>query len=385
MIDGFHSGFWGAYGNSWISTPTLDEWACESILLDRYYTNSLELAEIYHDFWSGDLLNRLKEEGYRTILATDDMELAETIADGLFDVVHFFDEQDSFFGPTQEEQTSHVDQELGLVQPAETIDQTRFFRFLTELHELATQSAGPYFLWGHWGGLRKVWDSPSQIRAEYVEEGDPPPFPGLTPPLWDLRGEKQEILFDPDDLQSVVETYSAEITVLDTLLAGLHESLQSGELGEHTLFLLGATRGFPLGEHRLVGIPSDRSLLWAENVHLPFLIRFPDLQDRMTRTSILMQPGHISAILAQWCEGVKMAKPFFDDETSPEHLFISGEPGERAIVTRDWFFKKADQTVELYVKPDDRWEVNEVADRCSETVDELINKVDRLINKTVDP
>jgi hypothetical protein len=33
--------------------------------------------------------------------------------------------------------------------------------------------------------------------------------------------------------------------------------------------------------------------------------------------------------------------------------------------------------VELYVKPDDRWEANDVADRCHEYAEELLTLMDR--------
>ncbi len=40
VVDRLHSGYLGAYGNSWIATPNIDRLAAESFLLDRGYVDS---------------------------------------------------------------------------------------------------------------------------------------------------------------------------------------------------------------------------------------------------------------------------------------------------------------------------------------------------------
>ncbi len=45
--------------------------------------------------------------------------------------------------------------------------------------------------------------------------------------------------------------------------------------------------------------------------------------------------------------------------------------GERAIRTAGWFLRATADSQQLFLKPDDRYEVNEVADRCPEVVAEL--------------
>ena len=49
---------------------------------------------------------------------------------------------------------------------------------------------------------------------------------------------------------------------------------------------------------------------------------------------------------------------------------------ERAIRTPAWYLRKAEPP-ELYVKPDDFWEVNDVAVRCQEIVECLLDAADR--------
>ncbi|HEY2146556.1 MAG TPA: hypothetical protein VGH32_01380 [Pirellulales bacterium] len=53
VVDRLHSGFLGAYGNSWIATPNIDRLAAESFLLDRAYVDSPRLEEVYRSYWTG--------------------------------------------------------------------------------------------------------------------------------------------------------------------------------------------------------------------------------------------------------------------------------------------------------------------------------------------
>ena len=53
-----------------------------------------------------------------------------------------------------------------------------------------------------------------------------------------------------------------------------------------------------------------------------------------------------------------------------DRLCIRGNAAEIAIRTPAWFLRGV-ETPELFAKPDDRWEVNNVAQRCMEVVEGL--------------
>jgi hypothetical protein len=68
--------------------------------------------------------------------------------------------------------------------------------------------------------------------------------------------------------------------------------------------------------------------------------------------------------------------------TYRDRAILVGEGKYRAIRTPAWYLLRPgtatgdaaathDPAVELYAKPDDRWDVNNVADRCAEVVDLL--------------
>ena len=62
--------------------------------------------------------------------------------------------------------------------------------------------------------------------------------------------------------------------------------------------------------------------------------------------------------------------------TTRDRLVIAGAGQERAIRTPAWYLRKT-ESPELYVKPDDFWEVNDVAVRCQEVVECLLDAADR--------
>ena len=57
-----------------------------------------------------------------------------------------------------------------------------------------------------------------------------------------------------------------------------------------------------------------------------------------------------------------------------------GFVGQRAIRTPAWYLRQVDGgTAELYAKPDDRWEVNDVATRCGAEAESLAQALDETL------
>ncbi len=54
-----------------------------------------------------------------------------------------------------------------------------------------------------------------------------------------------------------------------------------------------------------------------------------------------------------------------------DRLCIAGAEGQRAIRTPAWYLRAALEP-ELFAKPDDRWEINNVASRCQDVVERLL-------------
>ena len=347
----------GAYGNAWIQTPTLDALTCQAVIFDRYYSDTMRLEGIFESFWRSStavIPEQIENKGVRTILLTDD---------------------DDVFHHSAADFTEKHRLELPKIdRPVEKIEETQFFQaFATIVDLLENRKEGnkSFFFWTHLQGFRGVWDFPSEYRERFRDEEDPAPYLGVAPPEIVAQAEKA---IDPDDLQAVMEAYAGGISVLDDALAGLLDWFEESRLDKNTLLVFLSSRGFSLGEHGRIG-PNE--MLYGENAQLPLWVRFPDGFEAATRCGFLFKPSDLGDFLA----ATMIDESPFDDfkkrlqdlaESLREILLIGNSNEEQALLTDEWFLRKTGNRLELYAKPDDRWEVNDVADRCPDVVEELV-------------
>jgi arylsulfatase A-like enzyme len=325
-IDGLQGGMIGAYGNTWIQTPTLDSLACQSALFDRFYASSTDEVTTLTEWW------RYLPDCHK-ILFTDDTDVFLHEHAGLFEEKHCTE-------PKRQN------------QPVDKIEETQFYHNMVAIADLLrNRSNEPFLFWAHFTGFRERWDFPLSYRQRYQIDEDPDPYSGTALP--EIAGAN----IDPDVKQSVAEAYSGGVTVLDEALAGLLAFLHEEKLDRNTVLLFTSVRGFSLGEHGFIGSNTE---LYGENVHLPLLIRFPDGAFSGFRSQTLLQPADVFGLLQ---------KNVLPEEPDEIHPFL--RIGSEVIVTPDWFVYQKPTGSELYVKPDDRWEVNDVADRCPHILEEM--------------
>jgi arylsulfatase A-like enzyme len=162
--------------------------------------------------------------------------------------------------------------------------------------------------------------------------------------------------------------------------------LEDSPLSAQTALLFTSPRGFPAGEHRRVGACDDA--LYGEVLNAPWIMRLPDREGAMHRSRTLVQPPDLFATVLDWCGSLsdeaccgRTALPIVRDEQPPVRdraCAIAGD--QRAIRTPAWHLREdpaAPRRHELFAKPDDRWEVNEVSDRCPDIVAQLIEALDQ--------
>jgi hypothetical protein len=167
----------------------------------------------------------------------------------------------------------------------------------------------------------------------------------------------------------------------------LLDYLDASPLAKETLVAVLGLRGLALGEHRRVGAWDDA--LCGETIHVPWLLRFPDCVGAMARTQALVQPPDLGATLADWwslpgrpADAGRFARsllPLARDEvlTLRDRTCSISPAGERGLRTRAWYLRSSPNPLEgdpsgsgraLYAKPDDRFEINDVAARCEDVV-----------------
>lgn len=183
--------------------------------------------------------------------------------------------------------------------------------------------------------------------------------------------------------ESIFNDPAAFLTQFDSQETGLvWIHFQSWELDALDSWLLNATvRSRILAVMGTSGeLPSDDVRLYSSEVQLPWWIRFSSPVSSATRCSALVAPGDFQKIL-------DAASP---DAKYRDSLLILADNDRWAFVTDEWFLtgfeiensssettgedesENADSRPELYFKPSDWWDRNDVASRCFDEVQELL-------------
>jgi arylsulfatase A-like enzyme len=375
VVDGLRASALGAYGNTSFPTPALDHFAADSFLLDWCYATSTDLGAIYCDLWqenAGSLPQQAKSQGYATTLVTDDPVLKSYLG-----AAHF----DHCLSPAASR--NNVDR----VARAVDIAQSAFARlFLTAAKNVASMTGdSPQLVWLHSRGMYGPWDAPLDLQQSLLEENDLPPIETVTPPELVIGASD-----DPDVAFRYGCAYAAQAMVLDDCWEMLLDAVDAGGGANRWLVSLVGARGYPLGEHRLIGGIDPR--LYGEQLHVPWLIRFPDATGRLARSNQLATHLDLAPSLVEPIEGMSVRTLAANARTAWRDAHIAtSAAGHRAIRTADWCLRgnpvvRLDETtgrqgetpvpeVELFVRPDDRWEANDVAKLCPDVVELLTNKL----------
>jgi arylsulfatase A-like enzyme len=384
VIDGLQPAFLGAYGNTWIATPELDRLAAESFVCDTALTDTLDLARIYRGFWQGlpaiwpdaedpdslSLIDRAGQAGWNTALLTDDRQVAELPAAASF----------------SQRMLLAVDEPS---QPAADVDETAAVRFMAEASRWLNDAPEPFFLWMHTRGLFAPWDAPYALRAQYADEEDPPPPAWLAPEWRQLDGD-----IEPDELLGLVHAYAGQVSLWEACLGTWLDEFRTHPAAANTLLVFLSPRGYPLAEHRQIGrIAPD---LYNESVQLAWWWRFPDGLGAPARTPALVLPADLSPTIGEWLGWPAAARSTGGHSLLPvarweqsavrEAAVLTTGPDQWALRTPAWHLLASGdgdaQRVELYAKPGDRYEVNDVAIRAPEIAAGLGQELQRARSTT---
>lgn len=366
VLDCLHTGFLGPYGNTWIHTPAFDLLASKAFTFDFAVADSPRLGPLYESYWHvkhalypaparASFPARLREAGLTPALMTDEPLVAEHPLAGDFD--------QRIVIPVRRPS-----------RPAGQLDETHFAACFAQIVDWLEQAPDGFFLWCHLGGLGTVWDAPLDDRRASMAPDDPEPFSGTEPPQRRLPAD-----YDPDELFGIVQAYAGQVSLLDTCLGGLLSLLDRCPV----FLAVAGARGFPLGEHLRVG-PCELPL-YGELVHVPVFLLSPDGLGASARSPALVQPADLSATLLDVL-GMRQTPSYWGESLIPvvrgerpavrQCALVVGLEGELAVRTPAWYLRRAASS-ELFVKPDDRWEANNVANRCVDVVEQLCGLLSR--------
>jgi arylsulfatase A-like enzyme len=245
--------------------------------------------------------------------------------------------------------------------------------------------ADNWLLWLELGTLQLPWD-----EAEYPLENDkdiePEELPWFDPPVGPVENAAV------DRLQ---HTYGGLMQGVDDWFGQLTEFLREQGLYDETLLLLTSDAGLPLGDHGYVG--DHRPWLHEELVHLPLIVKLPGKEQAGRRVQQFSQPVDLLPTLLRAFGLGLDSTPEANADTLPGRSLLPvmrGEPAklreyacaaarrhgfaEWSIRTHQWHLLvpmgRSDtppRATQLFVKPDDRWEVNNVLGQHPDVAEHL--------------
>lgn len=383
-VHGLPVGYIGAYGNDWIETPVLDSLAAEGIVFDAHIADRPDpsgacpawrtgcydlpdeaLTVQAPSKWFPDVLDQFRAANVPTMLVHD----GRRTPSGQF-LAGWDRGLASDAGEEEDPLSSTVEASLEAL----------------EWLEKSTQG----LLCVDIGTLLPPWRAPAEFAEHYFgdasddaeEEPAAPPGP-LTRPLASFLDSS-----DMAGWQRLQRSYAGLVTYVDTGLGALWDAVRERGVEDEICLIITADHGFPLGEHKLVGF--DRPWLHEERVHVPLLIRLPGALEATRRVLALTQPVDLAPTLLDLFGLPPVAMhgrslmPLWQGRADPVRPYaISGlRVGERtewALRTPDWVFllpvlqevEDQPRPRQLYVKPADRWELNNLVQHHAALADQL--------------
>ncbi|TWT48749.1 hypothetical protein [Botrimarina hoheduenensis] len=360
-IDGLRAAALGAYGQTSYETPFFDRLATCGRTYDWCY------AETPH---SQTLLNRvaaatLRRGSASVVAVTDDPALAGSTDWQAFENRHHCATM----------RPSRVANEIGQTALAATLADTADF-----LGEVRSTNLSASLIWLHLLGGYGPWDAPPALFAGMIDGDDPEFACEPIPPATSFADWQSPAACEARFAASC--RYAAEVQSLDACLDAFLEAITPLYNDALDLIVAGL-RGFPLGEHGSVGGVDPR--LYSEQQQTPLIVvRADDHAASYTRSA---QPVGVTDTIASL---LAVTRPL---PSPPDEGLVLESPGvARGMRTRDWYLRteatlatEAEPTelsdveeqplAELYLKPDDRWEHNNIAKLRPDETAELLARL----------
>ncbi len=355
----------GAYGNEFIVTTHLDRLAAEGIAYDQHFSECPEMPGARAIWWNPEKLAAFPQRILIRATRPENDAPAEA------------------FISCRDARTSE-----------------ELLRILPEVLNALAEDA---LLWIDCDHLLPPWNIPANLFSLYVEDLIEEEEPKVEvededdedeDEVEDEGDEDEEIddeepeetpaaeaiepwsdpptgWFDRNDIPSwelLHRSFAAALTTFDAELGRLFDLFRERGLDRTATWAFTGSFGYPLGEHGLLG--PHRAWLYEELVHVPMIVRLPGGVEAGLRI-----PG-----FTQHADFWEMLSPsFVPRRECAISQWAKGESAEAAIRTEAKALllplrvpeEDEPRPPELYEKPGDRWEANNVQPRQVETADEL--------------
>lgn len=425
--------FLACYGNNWIETPNFDRFAAQAATFHQHFAESLALDTVRHAWWSGCYESRrrkpaqprnllpaaLAAQGVTVRLLLETAGQAESSAKELSEL--FPDYTESIAG------TDDWD-----VAPDDTPFLRLIGRAQRDLRMLRTSRSEPWLLWIKSRGVPTPWLAPAAYARLFLDIDDDDPT-DAEPTEADDEFEEEDDDFDLEEVEvedasendgRLLELSDSQfeellrsashlpagrkerdamtdfdraltrkvlggyLALLDTGVGRLLETIDQSASGAPTLVLITAAQGLTVHDP---GVLRDE---WEpaadETVHVPLMIRAAGL-NRGVRRQSLTQPVDIFPTLLEWfglerpdsgLDGRSLLAEARGEQSTPRTLaFATDGDTLRTVRTPDHYFVQkfdpnsaelhTEPSQRLFAKPEDAWEVNDLASQLPGVVEDL--------------
>jgi hypothetical protein len=361
------------YGNPWIDAPALDALAAEGVVFDQHFADNLtEVRRVWRSArypgQGADLLAVLRQRNITSHLIVDA----------------------SRPGPAHGADWDHVE----IVQPIENDLplETTLTAIQTALDELNQRD--DWLLWIELATLLQPWLPPEEYQTPYfadetpADEEEEENEQAEREPL-ELITQVIEGPIDANDDELFVQlqsSYAAAITYLDGGIGRILDHLE--DTLDETLVVVTTDVGQSLGEHGVVGVVD----VHEENIHLPLLMRLPGGDAAGRRVAALTQAVDLGATLADvfnvplpTAQGFTLLPLIYGDVDKVRDFACAWLPNAACLRNLEWALllpqlHGTEKAPQLFVKPEDRWEVNDVLQHHLERAEELEKQLREFLN-----
>jgi arylsulfatase A-like enzyme len=413
-------GFLSCYGNSWIATPNFDRLASQSTLFDQHFAESPGSDAECAAWWSG-------RYGWRQNNQSDGFSLPEFLSDHGITFRLLVETNGS---PVVRPGNRFPIDIAELVRGDDGLDvepdATPFFRLVAraqrDLRLLRTSRREPWLLWLKSRGIPIPWLAPRSFAARFLDLADDQEadeaevdqvngdeVPDDQGAVVEMSGEQFDDLLravaqppdsrEPRDALSSIDrglmrkVCGGYVALLDAALGRLVEQIDHEAASSPTLLIVAAGQGLSVREPGK--LTTDWELAGEETVHTPLFVRSPSLS-HSTRRQEFVQTVDLVPTLAEWfgIDGTaltldgKSLLPLIRGEQvgpRPSAIVVAG-PKLSGIRTSDFYLVSHqgedthDVERRLFAKPDDIWDVNDIAAQSPEVVDQLARQLSETLH-----
>jgi arylsulfatase A-like enzyme len=371
----------GCYGNTWIETPALDALAAQSVVFDQHLADRPDAAGAALAWRTGR--HALPQEQEPPQTTADLSPLPERARTCLV------------IDASRPERPGFAQGWHEVVRAAPEGDETPLERTIEEAAAALDRLAGVkhWLLWVDLATVLPRWNVPAEFIDHYFRapEPDDEEEPDEGEPLQPLLDPSVGPV-DPNDDDTFLrlqKSCAAAVSYLDAGVGQLLDELRTRRLSDKVLLVVTADHGQALGEHGVVG--PCRAWPHEELIHVPLLARLPGEAQAGRRIAALTQSVDLLPTLLEAFGQPAPADvhgrslwPLLRGEAASVRPYACaglrlGEAVDWALRTPEWAFllpvqTPADEparTPQLYGKPDDRWEVNNVVQHHLELAEHL--------------